>query len=150
YDPNQGLWMDPQSGQAFVPTFTNVQDSNIQGEVESQMGGPAKVDAQPYLVSDKGQGAMPGPGEQNAPQRPDARDPWAMAQEHTKSNQFKNELYREMFGRDPQSGFRDKQERERFYSGIKVSTPSIPTPIDNSVDTSPSGLFNDPKNPGPF
>jgi len=119
YDPNQGLYMDPASGKAFVPTFTNVQNSNIQGEVESQMGGASRVQADPYLVSDKGQGAMPGPQEPAGPLKPDGRDPWAMAQEHTKSPEFKNEVYREMFGRDPQSGFRDEAERNRFYAGLK-------------------------------
>jgi len=118
YDPNQGLYMDPKEGKAFVPTFTNIADSNIQGEVESRMGGPSKADTSPYLVSG-GPGAMPARGEAKAPQRPDARDPWAMAQEHMKSSGFKSEIYREMFGRDPQSGFRSEAERNKFYKALQ-------------------------------
>ena len=119
YDPNQGLYMDPKSGKAFVPTFTNVSNSNIQGQVEDRMGGPSKVDATPYKVSG-GPGVMPSRGEaQQVQQRPDARDPWAMAQEHMKSSGFKSEIYREMFGRDPQSGFRSEAERNKFYTALQ-------------------------------
>ena len=124
YDPNQGLYMDPKSGKAFVPTFTNVSNSNIQGDVESRMDGPSKLDARPYLVSG-GPGGMPGRGEtQQTQQRPDARDPWAMAQEHMKSAGFKNEIYKEMFGRDPQSGFRTHEERNKYYKALQ-STRNI-------------------------
>jgi len=133
YDPNQGLYMDPKEGKAFVPTFTNIADSNIQGEVESRMGGPSKADASPYLVSG-GPGAMPARGEAEAPQRPDARDPYAMAAEHTKSNQFKNELYQEMFGRDPQSGFNSEQERTRFYNGLKSARNVIVDRLKYQID----------------
>jgi hypothetical protein len=120
YDPNQGLYMDPATGQAFVPTFTNIQSSNIQGQVEKSMGG-TPVQADPYLIGggpgDQQGGVMPGRGEQ--PQAPDINDPWAMANEHMKSSGFKTEIYKEMFGRDPSSGFRDEAERERFYKAMK-------------------------------
>jgi hypothetical protein len=125
YDPNQGLYMDPQSGRAFVPTFTNIQSSNIQDKVQKSMG-DTPVDAEPYLIGGgpgnqpgraSGPAAMPGRGQQ--PQAPDINDPWAMANEHMKSKGFKSEIYKEMFGRDPSSGFRDKAERERFYSAMK-------------------------------
>jgi hypothetical protein len=131
YDPNQGLYMDPRTGQAFVPTFTNIANSNIQGEVEKSMAGAPgvqSVDAQPYLVGGQQymrgaggamqpMGGMPGRGEQK--QAPDPRDPWALAQEHMKSPAFKREIYQQMFGRDPESGFRNHQERNQFLSALK-------------------------------
>jgi hypothetical protein len=120
YDPNQGLYMDPATGTAFVPTFTNIQNSNIQGQVEKSMGG-TPVQADPYLIgggpgSQQG-GAMPGRGEQ--PKAPDIDDPWAMAQEHMKSKKFKDEIYISMFHRDPSSGFRDDAEREKYWKGLQ-------------------------------
>jgi hypothetical protein len=136
YDPNAGLYVDPNTGQAFVPTFTNVQNSNIQGEVQKSMAGAPgvqSVQSEPYLVGGQnymrgggGQmtpvqagGAMPGRNEQATKQAPDPQDPWAMAQEHMKSPAYKEEIYRQMFGRDPQSGFRNTKERDMFFKGLQ-------------------------------
>jgi hypothetical protein len=121
YDPQKGLYMDPATGTAFVPTFTNIASSNIQQKVEKSMPG-TPVQADPYLVGGgpggpQQGGAMPGRGEQ--PKAPDISDPWAMANEHMKSKGFKTEIYKEMFNRDPQSGFRNEAERDRFFSGLK-------------------------------
>jgi len=128
YDPNQGLYMDPQTGKAFVPTFTNVSNSNIQGEVEKSMGN-IPVQADPYLIGGGGPGNQPGsasgpapsamPGRGEEPKAPDINDPWAMAQAHMKSKKFMSEIYEQMFHRPASSGFRDKAERDQFYRGLQ-------------------------------
>lgn len=128
FDPNQGLYIDPVSKKAFVPTFTNVTNSNIQGQVQEQMGGPQAAQADPYLVGNRPMpanqpGAMPTPGMPGAGEAqkgPDPRDPWAMANEHMKSKGFKEEIYRQMFGdRDPSQGFQSAEERDMFLKGLQ-------------------------------
>lgn len=120
YDPNQGMYMDPETKQAFVPTFTNRPESNIMNRVQGPEGYSMNQGQGAYLVHDRpGPGAMPGRGGEGR-QAPDPRDPWSMANEHMKNPQTKIELFQQMFpGRNPQGGFQSEQERNLYFKGLQ-------------------------------
>jgi hypothetical protein len=127
FDPNQGLYVDPNSGQAFVPTFTDDPRSNIMSRVQGAMerqGQPLDISQGAYLVRDRNQPTgMPGRGQARPPVNKE--DPWAMAQEHIRSPQFKAEIYKQMFGRDPSAGFHSKAERDMFLKALKSTRNTL-------------------------
>lgn len=149
YDPNRGMYIDPNTGEAFVPTFTNDPNSNIMNRVQSRMANPQGVQTpqqggqpqgggmpqrqgQPldmsqgaYLIKERQQGAIPERGQEQR-KAPDPRDPWAMANEHMKSPQFMTEVYKQMFpGRNPSQGFKNQEERNMFYKGLQSTRNAL-------------------------
>jgi hypothetical protein len=123
FDPNQGLWVDPQTKQAFVPTFTDDPRSDIMSRVQTGMerqGQPLDISQGAYLVKDPREmpTAMPERGQQRP--APNPEDPWALAQEHMRSSQFKTEIFQKMFpGRDPRAGFQSTAERDMFLKALE-------------------------------
>jgi hypothetical protein len=131
YDPNQGLYVDPNTGKAFVPSFTNdpsQRGADMPQRVQQSMPGQQLDTSQgAYLVKDRpGPGAIPGPKDGQQGQAPDPRDPWAMAQAHTGSQKFMTEVYQQMFpGRDPSNGFDSPQEREQFSKALQSARNAL-------------------------
>jgi hypothetical protein len=131
YDPNQGLYVDPNTGKAFVPMFTDdpsQRGADMPQRVQQSMPGQQLDTSQgAYLVKDRpGPGAIPGPKDGQQGQAPDPRDPWAMAQAHTGSQKFMTEVYQQMFpGRDPSQGFDSPQEREQFSKALKSARNAL-------------------------
>lgn len=126
FDPNQGLYMDPQTGQPFVPTFTNIEGSNIAQRMSPEYG-----EQTPYMVGPEYRQTPGGPQALPEPQRVtpeqaalpgrdegvDPNDPWSMANASIKT--MMDDIFGEMF---PGKNYGDplsQQEWQKFQGGVQ-------------------------------
>jgi hypothetical protein len=124
YDPNKGLYVNPQTGEVFVPTFTNNPQSDLaqrMGQTMERQGQPVDMSQGAYLIRDRQPTGMPGRGQQPQGQpKVNPEDPWEVANYYMSSDKFKNEIYQKMFpGRDPSQGFQNEKERSQYYKALQ-------------------------------
>ena len=127
FDPNQGMYVDPQTGRPFVPTFTNIEGSDIGQRISEQYG----EQPDPYMIGPEarmvpaGQHQVPERIGADQPQLPtkdqeqgiDRNDPWAMANAATKK--MLPDIFEELFPGKPFNSTLGEKDWAKYQSRVK-------------------------------